>query len=100
MHMPLNNQPNRSVELAEDEFNDVYALLKTCIASEIGIDSATIPDGEEFVNSCQRILGSGNTRPNLVSDMHRGFLPLFERLYTAKSSPVNTEAGVFYRVTF
>lgn len=100
MHAHLNSHKARSVELAEEEFNDVYSLLKMCIASEIGIDNEPATDGEEFVRSCQRILDSAQSRTNVTSDMQRGFLPLFERLYNAKSSPVSTNAGVVYRVNF
>ena len=56
---PLNNPSANTVDLAEDEFQDVYKLLKMCLASEMGIDVDAVPDGEPFVKSCQHILSTG-----------------------------------------
>jgi|GEM_PF-4831271 len=101
MQVPLNSSPKHTVELSEDEFNDVYVLLKTCIAAEMGLDDDSIPDGKEFINSCMNILGTSHaSHSTTISDMQRGFIPLFERLFNAKDSPVSTEDGVVYRVTF
>ncbi len=101
MNLPINNPESRTVDLSEDEFNDIYCLLKTCISAEMGLESHREVDGAEFVKSCTRILESG--RPNhsrTRQDLERGFVPLLERLYNAKSSPVMTNDGVFYRVIF
>ena len=89
------------VDLAEEEFDDVYSLLKTCIALEMGIDPKRVPDGEPFMKSCRRILEEAERDSGtLMEDMGRGFVPLFERLSAAKSSPDVRKEGVFYRVEF
>jgi hypothetical protein len=93
--------PPQAVELSEDEFNDVYDLLKMCLAAEMGIDDKKIPDGEEFADSCQRIVNAG-AKPddNKTYDMNRGFIPLYQRLHDAKDAPLKKEGGTVYRVEF
>ena len=89
------------VELTKDEFDEVYKLLKLCLAAEIGVDVRKVPDGDPFINSCRNILNSANAVDNGTSyDMKHGFVPLFERLHNVKDSPVETNDGVFYRVEF
>jgi hypothetical protein len=91
---------SNAVELSEKEFQDVYSLLKMCLAVEMGIDEKAIVDGTEFLASCERILLSRTDNPTLVSDMKRGFVPLFERLSEAGKTPVTTGKGKVYRVEF
>lgn len=90
----------RYVELEASEFAEVYALLKTCITAEMGLEASEEIDGEQLVNSCHRILDRGLPCENQHYDMSRGFVPLFERLHNAKGSPVNTDDGLVYRVSF
>jgi hypothetical protein len=101
-HSPLKSTPpTKAVDLSEDEFNDVYDLLKMCLAAEMGIDDKAVPDGEEFANSCQRIVNAGATPgDNKVYDMSHGFIPLYQRLYNAKDAPLKQEGGTVYRVEF
>lgn len=101
MNAPFNSTQSRTVELSEDEFNDIYTLLETCIKVEMGVPENEENDCKEFVRSCTRILNSASDRPAKVRhDMQRGFIPLLERLYSAKSSPVRTNDGVYYRINF
>jgi hypothetical protein len=99
---PPNSIPENVVDLSEDEFKEVYTLLKMCLAVEMGIDEKQVPDGEPFVNSCQRILNASDDRDDVKKhyDMSHGFVPLFERLNNARNSPLTTQSGVVYRVTF
>ena len=101
------NTPDRSsaspnvVELTKEEFDEVYKLLKLCLAAEIGVDIKNVPDGDPFIDSCRNILNSAGDVDNGTSyDMKHGFVPLFERLHNVKDSPVRTNDGVFYRVEF
>ena len=101
MQKRLNHSPVNSVELNEEEFKDVYELLRMCLVAEMGIDDKNIPDGDPFLKSCQRILEARvDETGNKHYDMSRGFVPLFERLHNAKDSPVTRNNGVFYRVEF
>jgi len=59
-----------------------------------------VSDGKELLESCERILLARKDNSTLVSDMKRGFGPLFERLMRAGTSTVITEAGKVYRVEF
>ena len=44
---PSESSFRESVELSEDEFRDVYSLLKMCLAVEMGIDEKSlVVDGE------------------------------------------------------
>jgi len=89
------------VELTQEEFEDVYKLLKLCLAAEMGIDVKKVPDGDPFIHSCRSILNTGKGVDNGTSyDMKHGFVPLFERLHNVKNSPVMKNDGVFYRVEF
>jgi len=98
---PTNRTPQNSVELSEDEFKEVYSLLKMCLAAEMGVDENSVPDGDPFIKSCQRILTAGNvTEAKKKYDMGKGFVPLFERLNSARNTPVKTDDGVVYRVEF
>ena len=99
---PLKNTPpSKAVDLSEDEFNDVYSLLKMCLAAEMGIDDKAIPDGEEFASSCQRIVNAGAIPgDNRAYDMSRGFIPLYERLHSAKDAPLKKDGSTVYRVEF
>jgi hypothetical protein len=92
--------PLGAVELSEREFHDVYSLLRMCLTAEMGIDEKVVSDGKTLLESCERILLARTDNPTLVSDMKRGFVPLFERLMRAGTSPVTTEAGKVYRVEF
>lgn len=98
---PQNSSSTNTVELTEEEFEDVYKLLKLCLAAEMGIDVKNVPDGEPFIHSCHNILSTGKGVDNGTSyDMRHSFVPLFERLHSVKHSPVTKNDGVFYRVEF
>ena len=97
---PSESSFRESVELSEDEFRDVYSLLKMCLAVEMGIDEKSLVDDGELVASCERILNTGREDSQRASDMKRGFVPLFERLNEAGRAPVTTGTGRVYRIDF
>jgi hypothetical protein len=98
---PPNSQFANFVELTQEEFDDVYKLLKLCLAAEMGIDAKQVPDGTPFIDSCRSILNTAKKVDDGTSyDMRHGFVPLFERLHNVKNSPVTKNDGVVYRVEF
>ena len=102
MTIPTKHHPEYNiVELTQEEFEDVYSLLKLCLASEMGIDVRHVPDGDPFIRSCHNILDDTWKIDNGTTyDMRHGFVPLFERLHNVKNSPVRKNDGVFYRLEF
>jgi hypothetical protein len=90
-----------SVELSEKEFEEVYALLKMCLAAEIGVDEKSVTDGDAFIKSCEQILSiTAEVEDRKHYDMSHGFVPLFERLHNVRHAPVKTDTGTIYRVDF
>ena len=98
---PTNRKTLNVVDLSEDEYREVFSLLKMCLAAEMGVNENSAPDGDSFIKSCQHILNAGQINgEKKLYDMSRGFVPLFERLYNARNSPVKTSKGLTYRVEF
>lgn len=101
--MTILPQPHRVVELEANEFADIYARLRATLLDFLGESHGSSLEGPELVVACRAKLARVR-RSNSTFDLAKGFLPLYERLYTARENPakrgLNGSARTVYHVSF